>query len=71
MLYPGYLRSEAYRAVKQGAAPAAEFQKVLDHPGAARSEPIGALAHLELGRTFALSGDAAKAKTAYEEFLTL
>ena len=34
-------------------------------------DPIGALAHLQLGRTFALSGDSAKAKTAYQDFLTL
>jgi DNA-binding winged helix-turn-helix (wHTH) protein/tetratricopeptide (TPR) repeat protein len=71
VLYPVYLRGEAYLAAKQGAAAAAEFQKILDHPGAARNEPIGALAHLELGRAYALSGDIAKAKGAYNDFLTL
>ena len=35
------------------------------------SDPIGALAHLQLGRAFALSGDKAKAKAAYQDFLTL
>ncbi len=34
-------------------------------------DPIGALAHLQLGRVFALSGDKAKAKAAYEAFLAL
>ena len=34
-------------------------------------DPIGALAHLQLGRAFALSGDKTKAKTAYQDFLTL
>ena len=71
ILYPVYLRGEAYLAAKQGDAAAAEFQKILDHPGAVRSEPIGALAHLELGRALALSGDKTKAKAAYQEFLTL
>lgn len=71
VLYPVYLRGEAYLAAKQGTAAAAEFQKILDHPGVARSEPIGALARLELGRALALSGDKAKAKPAYQEFLTL
>ena len=71
VLYPVYMRGEAYLAAKQGTAAAAEFQKILDHPGVVRSELIGALAHLELGRAYALSGDAAKAKSAYKDFLTL
>ncbi|MBZ5656957.1 MAG: winged helix-turn-helix domain-containing protein [Acidobacteriia bacterium] len=71
VLYPVYMRGEAYLAAKQGSAAAAEFQKILDHPGAVRNEPIGALAHLALGRAFTLSGDTTKAKTAYQEFLAL
>ncbi|HZI55601.1 MAG TPA: hypothetical protein VFF39_02440, partial [Verrucomicrobiae bacterium] len=71
VLYPVYLRGEAYLAAKQGIAAAGEFQKIIDHPGAIRSEPIGALARLELGRAFVLSADSIKAKTAYREFLTL
>jgi eukaryotic-like serine/threonine-protein kinase len=71
VLYPAYLRGEAYLEAKQSTAAATEFQKILDHPGIVRSEPIGALAHLELARALALSGDGARAKTAYQEFLTL
>jgi hypothetical protein len=71
ILYPVYLRGEAYLATKQGTAAAAEFQKILDHPGAVRSEPIGALARLGLGRALALSGDEVKAKNSYQDFLTL
>ncbi len=71
VLYPAYLRGKAYLAAKQGAAAAAEFQRIIDHPGVTRSEPIGALARLELGRAFALSGDKAKATAAYDAFLTL
>lgn len=70
-LYPVYIRGEAYLAVHQGAAAATEFQKILDHRGIVVSDPIGALAHLQLGRAFALSGDRTKAKAAYRDFLTL
>jgi eukaryotic-like serine/threonine-protein kinase len=70
-LYPVYVRGEAYLAAHQGAEAAAEFQKILDHRGIVVSDPIGALAHLQLGRAFVLSGDKTKAKTAYQDFLTL
>jgi ATP/maltotriose-dependent transcriptional regulator MalT len=70
-LYPVYLRGEAYLAAKNGAAAATEFQKILDHSGVVGNEPIGALAHLGLGRAYALSGDSAKAKSAYHDFFAL
>jgi tetratricopeptide (TPR) repeat protein len=70
-LYPVYVRGEAYLAAHQGAEAAAEFQKILDHRGIVVSDPVGALAHLQLGRAFALSGDKTKAKTAYQDFLAL
>jgi tetratricopeptide (TPR) repeat protein len=70
-LYPVYLRGEAYLAARQGASAATEFQKILDHPGVVGNEPIGALAHLGLGRAYALQGDTAKARAAYEDFLAL
>jgi len=70
-LYPAYLRGEAYLAARQGAAAVIEFQKILDHPGVVGNDPIGALAHLGLGRAYALTGDSAKAKAAYQDFLAL
>jgi serine/threonine protein kinase/tetratricopeptide (TPR) repeat protein len=70
-LYPVYLRGMAYLAAKQGERAATEFQRILDHRGAVGNEPIGALAHLGLGRAYALSGDRVKAKAAYHEFLDL
>jgi len=70
-LCPVYLRGEAFLAAHQGSAAAAEFQKILDHPGVVQNEVIGALAHLGLGRAYALSGDTGKAKAAYQDFLTL
>jgi tetratricopeptide (TPR) repeat protein len=70
-LYPIYVRGEAYLAAGQGAEAAAEFQRVLDHRWVVINDPIGALARWRLGRAFVLSGDRAKAKAAYQEFLTL
>jgi Tfp pilus assembly protein PilF len=70
-MYPVYVRGEAYLAVHQGSEAAAEFQKILDHRGVVLNEPIGALAHLGLARAYAMQGDTAKAKPAYQDFLTL
>jgi serine/threonine protein kinase/tetratricopeptide (TPR) repeat protein len=70
-LYPVYVRGEALLAAHQGAEAAVEFQKILDHRGIVLADPIGALAHLQLGRAYTLSGDKTKAKTAYQDFLTL
>jgi eukaryotic-like serine/threonine-protein kinase len=68
---PVYLRGEALLAAKDGASAAREFQKILDHSAALDIALTGALAHLGLGRAFALSGDTEKAKAAYEDFLAL
>ncbi|MGA9897370.1 MAG: protein kinase [Terriglobales bacterium] len=70
-LSPAYLRGEAYLLARNGTAAAAEFQKLLDHPGATLSDPIGALSHLQIGRAYAMAGDTPKAKAAYQDFLTL
>ena len=70
-LYPVYVRGEAYLAAHQGSEAAAEFQKILDHRGVVINQPIGALAHLQLGRAYAMEGDTAKAHAAYQDFLTL
>ena len=70
-LHSAYVRGEALLAMHRYGEAAAEFQKILDHRGLVGLDPIGALAHLQLGRTFALSGDKTKAKSAYEDFLTL
>jgi len=70
-LYPVYVHGEAYLAAHQGKEAAAEFQKILDHRGIVVNEPTGALAHLQIGRAYVLQGDTAKAKAAYQDFLTL
>src|SRR5437870_1700226 len=67
-LYPVYLRGEAYLVARQGQAAVIEFQKFLDHRGIVINFPIGALAHLQLGRAYAVQGDIGKARTAYQDF---
>jgi eukaryotic-like serine/threonine-protein kinase len=70
-LYATYLRGEAYLAAKDGNGAAAEFRKLIDHRGITWSCVTGAVARLELGRAYALSGDKRKAQAAYQDFLTL
>jgi serine/threonine protein kinase/tetratricopeptide (TPR) repeat protein len=70
-LYPAYVRGEACLGAHKGKEAAAEFQKILDHRGIVGTDPIGALAHLQIGRAHAMQGETAKAKAAYQDFLTL
>jgi serine/threonine protein kinase/Flp pilus assembly protein TadD len=68
---PAYLRGQAYLVAHRSHEAAAEFQKILDHRGVVLNIVIGALAHLQIGRAYAMQGDTAKAKAAYQDFLTL
>jgi serine/threonine protein kinase/Flp pilus assembly protein TadD len=78
-MYPVYLRGQAYLALAQITRTssenehhaAAEFQKILDHPGVIVNFPLISLSHLGLGRARALSGDKAAARTAYQDFFAL
>jgi tetratricopeptide (TPR) repeat protein/predicted Ser/Thr protein kinase len=77
-LWPVYVRGQAYIAARQGVEAAVEFQKILAHRGViynldveAPSAPIDALAHVGLARAFALAGDSAKARAAYQDFFTI
>jgi len=70
-LCPVYLRGEAYLMLHDSNAAAAEFQKFIDYRGLVGNFQWGALARLELGRAFALSGDVNKARVAYQDFLTI
>jgi predicted Zn-dependent protease len=70
-LYPAYIRGQAYLAAHNGTAAIVEFQKFLDHRGIVSNFPLGALAHLGLARAYALSGDSAKARTAYQDFIAI
>jgi eukaryotic-like serine/threonine-protein kinase len=71
VLYPAYVRGEAYLAARQGSKAAAEFQKILDHRGVVVNDPIGVLAHLQLGRANAIAGNRDVAREAYQDFFAL
>jgi eukaryotic-like serine/threonine-protein kinase len=66
-----YTRGNAYLALHKGSEAAAEFQKIVDHPGVVLNAMTGALAKLGLARAYALEGDAAKARVAYQDFFAL
>jgi tetratricopeptide (TPR) repeat protein len=66
--YPAYLRGAADLELHRGTESAAEYQKIVDHPGFMLACPLGALARLGLARAYALSGDQAKARAAYQDF---
>lgn len=70
-LYSPYVRGQAYLAVHRYAEAAGEFQKVLGHPGIVFADPVRVMAHLQLGRALAISGDRAKARAAYQDLLAL
>ncbi len=70
-LWPIYVRGRAYLGAKAGTEAAAEFQKILNHRGVAPASPLYPLAHLGLGRAWALAGDTARSRKAYQDFLAL
>ncbi len=71
MLYPVYLRGLAYLMQRDGSAAAAEFSKIPEHSGRVTNCSLGALAHLQLGRAYARSGDRSNAQAAFQAFLAL
>jgi DNA-binding winged helix-turn-helix (wHTH) protein/tetratricopeptide (TPR) repeat protein len=66
-----YVRGLAYLANGQGKEAAVEFQRMIDWKVLLNNDPVGSLAHLQLGRAFVLQGDTAKARAAYQDFLAL
>jgi eukaryotic-like serine/threonine-protein kinase len=70
-LDPVYLRGRAYLMQGKGHDAAAEFRRIIDHPGLVGYRLVGALARLGLARAYALQGDTAKSRATYQDFLTL
>jgi tetratricopeptide (TPR) repeat protein len=70
-LFPIYVRGLAYLQAKQGSEAAAEFQRIVDHRGIAANGPEHSLAKLGQGRAYVITGDAAKARAAYQDFFAL
>jgi eukaryotic-like serine/threonine-protein kinase len=66
-----YVRGKAYLQAHDGVKAAAEFQKIYDHRGVDPLSPLYALSHLGMARALVMQGDAAKARTAYQDFFTL
>jgi len=65
-----YQRGLAGLRAHKGAEAAAEFQKILDHKGR-NWGPLYSLAYLGLARAEALAGDAATAKSSYQDFFAV
>ncbi len=74
-LIPGiwlpHVRGQIFLKAKSGSEAAAEFQKIIDHPGLEVFSPFNALAHLGLARASVLLGDTVKARKEYQDFLAL
>ena len=70
-LYAPYVRGLALLSAHRHAEAAKEFQKILDHPGIVFTDPVRALARLQLARALTLDGDKTKARAAYQEFLAV
>ncbi|MBV9301706.1 MAG: hypothetical protein JOY62_07695 [Acidobacteriaceae bacterium] len=70
-LYPLYVRGLAYSRIGRRHEAAAEFQKILDHPGITQNDPIGPMARLQLARALSASGDRAKSAAAYKDLLAI
>jgi len=65
-----YVRGIAYAQAKRYAEAQQDFQKVLDLKAHNGPDILFATTELELGRLFQKQGDAAKARIAYQNFLT-
>ena len=64
-----YLRGRAYLAVNDGARAAAEFHKIIDHPGVEPADVLHPLAELGLARAYASQRLIPASRKAYEQFL--
>ena len=65
---PVFLRGLVYLKMRDGSKAAAEFKRLLDHKGAASWSMEYPLARLNLARAYALQGDTAQSRTAYQDF---
>jgi eukaryotic-like serine/threonine-protein kinase len=70
VMYPVFVRAQAYLAARQGDA-VAEFRRIIERPGLVQNEPIAALARLGLARAYAQANDKTQAKVKYQDFLRL
>src|SRR6266705_1784613 len=69
--WPQYMRAQAYLKQGDGAQATTEFRAIIDHRGWYPLSPLYPLAHAGLARAAALSGDAVRARKAYQDFFAL
>jgi eukaryotic-like serine/threonine-protein kinase len=69
LLYPAYVRGQAYLSAGDSAKAVVEFEKLTDHPGMVLNSPLGALSHLWLARSYKRAADRQKSSQAYQTFL--
>jgi predicted Zn-dependent protease len=67
-LLPNYVRATAYLELHRAEEAAAEFRSVIDHRGLSPVAITWVLSQLGLGRAYAMQGDAARARAAYDVF---
>ncbi len=70
-LQSAYVRGLAYLQMGNGPQAAAEFEKLMAHPGVVRLSVTGALARLQMGRAEEASGNHEAARKHYQDFLAL
>lgn len=70
-MYPIFVRGEAYLALHQGREAVTEFQKIVSHRGIVASDPVGALAYLQLARAYRMAGDPRLERSSYDQFSRL
>jgi len=70
-LLPIYIRGLTYLRAHRGQEAVAEFEKILDKRAWGAVIPVYALSYLGLARSYALTGDTAKSRSAYQDFLAL
>jgi hypothetical protein len=69
-VHSAYVRGDAFLSAGHAPEALSEFQKLLDHPGLRFNDPLGSLAQLQIGRSYALIGDRTKTRSAYESFFS-
>jgi eukaryotic-like serine/threonine-protein kinase len=70
-MYPIYVRGLAYLAMHKPEDASVEFSRLLSHPGLAAADPVDAAARRLLARAAELAGDKTKARSAYQDFLSV
>jgi tetratricopeptide (TPR) repeat protein len=70
-LYPVYVRGLALSRMGRHREAAAEFQKIVDHPGMTLNDPIGPMARLQFARALSAAGDRGQAAAQYQLLMTI